>query len=256
MAPVRTRAHPKVDETANRSSSPLKLTDKFCHDVKALLRKVGLRPTRQRINLGWLLFGKGNRHITAEVLHLEAIQAKAPVSLATVYNTLHQFTEAGILRQLAFDGSKSFFDTNTSPHHHFFVERENLLIDIAADDLAFGKIPTPPEPLRVRRDGRSRQVISRQWGKSGEVKWPSRHRPILANGPRHSLLYCGILVASVAGFMSLMGHKPADLSPRRAGGMSAMPREARESDLRGRGSKQRPPSRSVQLLKDRHSLAC
>ena len=151
MASVRTRAHAKVAETANRSSSPLKLTGYSWQDVRALLRSVGLRPTRQRMALGWLLFSKGNRHITAEVLHLEAIQAKMPVSLATTYNTLNQFTDAGILRKLAFDGSKSFFDTNTSTHHHFFVEGENLLIDIFADDLEIGKIPTPPEGYEVTR---------------------------------------------------------------------------------------------------------
>jgi Fur family transcriptional regulator, iron response regulator len=120
-------------------------------DLKALLRSVGLRPTNQRMALGWLLFGKGNRHTTAEVLHLEAIQAGLPVSLATVYNTLNQFTDAGILRQLAFDGSKSFFDTNTTPHHHFFIEGENLLIDIANDALSLGKIPTPPEGYEITR---------------------------------------------------------------------------------------------------------
>jgi len=101
--------------------------------------------------LARLLFGKGNRHTTAEVLHLEAIQAGLPVSQATVYNTLNQFTDAGILRQIAFDGSKSFFDTNTNPHHHFFVEDENVLIDIANDDLALGKIPTPPAGYEITR---------------------------------------------------------------------------------------------------------
>ena len=139
-----------MSQTANRSSSLLRLACP-CDDVKTLLRSVGLRPTRQRMALGWLLFSKGNRHITAEVLHLEAIQAKMPVSLATTYNTLNQFTDAGILRKLAFDGSKSFFDTNTSTHHHFFVEGENLLIDIFADDLEIGKIPTPPEGYEVTR---------------------------------------------------------------------------------------------------------
>src|SRR5258707_12176305 len=81
------------------------------HDVKAMLRDVGLRPTRQRMELGWLMFGKGNRHITAELLYEEASSAKVPVSLATVYNTLHQFTEVGLLRQIALDGSKTYFDT-------------------------------------------------------------------------------------------------------------------------------------------------
>ena len=95
------------------------------HDVKSMLRDVGLRPTRQRMALGWILFGKGDRHITAEMLYEEATKAKVPVSLATVYNTLHQFTDVGLLRQVAVDGSKTYFDTNVSQHHHFFVEGEN-----------------------------------------------------------------------------------------------------------------------------------
>src|SRR5229473_1128832 len=70
------------------------------HDVKAMLRGVGLRPTRQRMALGWILFAKGDRHITAELLYEEATKAKVPVSLATVYNTLHQFTDVGLLRQV------------------------------------------------------------------------------------------------------------------------------------------------------------
>jgi Fur family transcriptional regulator, iron response regulator len=91
------------------------------HDVKAMLRQVGLRPTRQRMALGWILFAKGDRHLTAEMLYEEATKAKVPVSLATVYNALHQFTEVGLLRQVAVDGSKTYFDTNVSDHHHFFV---------------------------------------------------------------------------------------------------------------------------------------
>ena len=140
-----------MSQTANRSSSLLSLAGCPGDDVKTLLRSVGLRPTRQRVALGWLLFGKGNRHVTAEVLHLEATQARVPVSLATVYNTLNQFTGAGILRHLRFDRSRSFFDTNTSMHHHFFVEGENLLIDVSADDLRLGKIPTPPEGYEISR---------------------------------------------------------------------------------------------------------
>ena len=80
-----------------------------------MLRDVGLRPTRQRMALGWILFGKGDRHITAEMLYEEATKAKVPVSLATVYNTLHQFTDVGLLRQVAVDGSKTYFDTNVVP---------------------------------------------------------------------------------------------------------------------------------------------
>ena len=100
------------------------------HDVKAKLRDVGLRPTRQRMALGWILFAKGDRHVTAEMLYEEATRAKVPVSLATVYNTLHQFTEVGLLRQVAVDGSKAYFDTNNSEHHHFFIEDQNDLMDI------------------------------------------------------------------------------------------------------------------------------
>jgi Fur family iron response transcriptional regulator len=121
------------------------------HDVKALLREVGLRPTRQRMALGWILFGKGDRHLTAEMLYEEAASAKVPVSLATVYNTLNQFTDVGLLRQVAVDGSKAYFDTNVSAHHHFFVEGDNALLDIPGGDIVVGKAPTPPEGYEVAR---------------------------------------------------------------------------------------------------------
>ena len=88
------------------------------HDVNEMLQAAGLRPTRQRMALGWLLFGKGARHLTAEMLYEEATLAKVPVSLATVYNTLNQLTDAGLLRQVSVDGTKTYFDTNvigTSP---------------------------------------------------------------------------------------------------------------------------------------------
>src|SRR3954447_4303002 len=118
-------------------------------DLKDKLRRVGLRPTRQRVSLGWLLFGKGDRHITAEMLYEEATRARVPVSLATVYNTLHQFTEAGLLRQLAVDGSKAYFDTNPTEHHHFFIEGDDVLIDVPAEGVAVGALPEPPEGLEI-----------------------------------------------------------------------------------------------------------
>jgi Fur family iron response transcriptional regulator len=121
------------------------------HDVKSMLRDVGLRPTRQRMALGWILFAKGDRHLTAEMLYEEATKAKVPVSLATVYNTLHQFTDVGLLRQVAVDGSKTYFDTNVSQHHHFFVEGENDLLDIPDADVVVGKTPIPPEGYEVAR---------------------------------------------------------------------------------------------------------
>jgi len=101
--------------------------------------------------LGWILFGKGDRHLTAEMLYEEATRAKVPVSLATVYNTLHQFTEVGLLRQVAVDGSKSYFDTNASEHHHFFVEGEDALVDIPEAEVIVGKMPTAPEGYEIAR---------------------------------------------------------------------------------------------------------
>ncbi len=120
-------------------------------DLRDKLRRVGLRPTRQRVSLGWLLFGKGDRHITAEILYDEASRARVPVSLATVYNTLHQFTEAGLLRQLAVDGSKTYFDTNPSEHHHFFVEGDEALMDVPATDVTVVDLPEAPEGYEVAR---------------------------------------------------------------------------------------------------------
>ena len=114
------------------------------------LRAVGLRPTRQRIALSRLLSG-GDRHVTAEGLHSEAQAAKIPVSLATVYNTLHQFVDAGILREVVVDSGKSHFDTNTSEHHHFYFEDSGRLADIPVDDLSLAQLPAAPAGSRVAR---------------------------------------------------------------------------------------------------------
>ena len=114
-----------------------------------LLRQANLRPTRQRITLSFLLFGSGDRHVTAEALHAEAVEAGEKVSLATVYNTLHQFRQAGLLRELAIDGSKTYFDTNTSNHSHFFDEQQATLIDIPDDSVRVEGLPTPPPGMRI-----------------------------------------------------------------------------------------------------------
>ncbi|MDR3493914.1 MAG: Fur family transcriptional regulator [Ancalomicrobiaceae bacterium] len=119
--------------------------------VTSMLRKAGLRPTRQRIALVSLLYGRGHRHVSAEALYEEALHAGIPLSLATVYNALHQFTEVGLLRELAADGAKSYFDTNVSDHHHFFVEAENRMIDIPATSVAFSDLPVPPEGMEITR---------------------------------------------------------------------------------------------------------
>ena len=83
------------------------------------------------------------------MLYDEALRARVPVSLATVYNTLHQFTEVGLLRQLAVDGTKAYFDTNPTEHHHFFLEDEGELIDVPAEGITVGDLPTPPPGMEI-----------------------------------------------------------------------------------------------------------
>jgi Fur family iron response transcriptional regulator len=152
MTPSRTMIFTTAASTDPPPQTPrAALTGCPWHDVKTMLREVGLRPTRQRMELGWLMFGKGDRHFTAEMLYEEANKAKVPVSLATVYNTLHQFTEVGLLRQVAVDASKSYFDTNATQHHHFFVEGENALFDIPDADVFVGSPPIPPEGYEIAR---------------------------------------------------------------------------------------------------------
>jgi Fur family iron response transcriptional regulator len=115
------------------------------------LRKVGLRPTRQRLALARLLFEKGNRHVTAEQLHGEAVSAEVAVSLATVYNCLHQFTTAGLLSEVVVEPGRSYFDTNVEDHHHFFFEDTGHLLDIDCSSLAVGDLPSPPDGMSIRR---------------------------------------------------------------------------------------------------------
>ena len=119
--------------------------------VVARLRDVGLRPTRQRVALMLLLFGGADRHITAEQLHGEAVASSIPVSLATVYNTLHQFTAAGLLREVVVESGRSYFDTNTDDHHHFFCESTGHLQDIPGEMVMVGQLPQPPEGAEIRR---------------------------------------------------------------------------------------------------------
>ena len=110
-----------------------------------------MRPTRQRVALASLLFAEGDRHVTAETLHEEALACKVPVSLATVYNTLHQFTEAGLLREVAVEGAKTYFDTNTSNHYHFFCEHSGTLMDIATGSIRIEGVPEAPEGMAISR---------------------------------------------------------------------------------------------------------
>jgi Fur family transcriptional regulator, iron response regulator len=115
------------------------------------LRKAGLRPTRQRVALAELLFGGGDTHFTAEMVHAEAVRNGVPVSLATVYNSLHQFVEAGLLREVAIEGSKTYFDTKTSNHFHFFFENDGMLVDIEPANIKVENLPKPPEGMEITR---------------------------------------------------------------------------------------------------------
>ncbi|WP_102829855.1 iron response transcriptional regulator IrrA [Bartonella bovis] len=126
-----------------------------CYSLPELekhLRHNGLRPTRQRLELAKMIFSQGNRHIAAEELYEEAIKSNVPVSLATIYNTLHQFTEAGLLRIIAVEGSKTWFDTNTSDHYHFYIEGENRILDIPCNlkgSPIIENLPQPPEGMEI-----------------------------------------------------------------------------------------------------------
>jgi len=120
-------------------------------NIIAQLRNAGLRPTRQRIALGRLLFDAEDRHVTAEMLHQEALAAKIKVSLATVYNTLNQFTGAGLLREIVVDSHRSYFDTNITDHHHFFNGKTNKLEDINSDQVILSALPQPPKGTQVTR---------------------------------------------------------------------------------------------------------
>ncbi len=122
----------------------------YAHAIDRL-RAVGLRPTRQRLALAKLLFDGCDRHISAEQLHGAALSANIRVSLATVYNTLHQFTEAGLLREIVVAGGRSYFDTNVTAHHHFFFEDSGRLEDIPGHLVSFAALPEPPEGTTVRR---------------------------------------------------------------------------------------------------------
>ncbi len=115
------------------------------------LRAVGLRPTRQRLSLARLLLEGGDRHVTAEQLHGEALTSGIRVSLATIYNTLHQFTEVGLLREAVIEPGRSYFDTNTDDHHHFFCEATGELQDIPGHHLVVSGLPAPPTGTEIRR---------------------------------------------------------------------------------------------------------
>jgi len=116
------------------------------------LASAGLRPTRQRTALAGLLVGDGrNRHVTAESLHAASREAGQSVSLATVYNTLRAFCEAGLIREITVDGSKSYFDTRIDDHPHFYWEEDGRLTDAPAAELEIARLPEAPRGAEVAK---------------------------------------------------------------------------------------------------------
>lgn len=115
------------------------------------MQTAGFRPTKQRMALGRLLFSKGDRHLTAEMLYEEAQQAGELVSLATIYNTVNQLAELGLLRRVSVDGTKTYYDTNTSNHHHFYFENGHELLDIPGGELSVENLPAVPEGYEIER---------------------------------------------------------------------------------------------------------
>ena len=114
-----------------------------------LLEKAGLRPTRQRVGLARLLFDGGDRHVTAEQLHAEAMTGGLRVSLATVYNALHQMTDAGMLREVVVEAGRSYFDTNIATHHHFFHQESGWLFDVPGSARLLEALPPAPPGTEV-----------------------------------------------------------------------------------------------------------
>ena len=120
-------------------------------NIADFLIRLNLRLSRQRCVLADLLYAQGNRHVTAEMLHEEAQLASVPVSLATIYNTLHQFQDAGLLRDVIVGGTKTYFDTNITDHHHFYSETDGRLIDIPSGLIEVTGVPDAPSDKIITR---------------------------------------------------------------------------------------------------------
>ncbi len=143
--------HSDISSSSQSSAPALEPTEcsrRAC--LTAILRMAGMRPTRQRLDLADRLIGR-DRHVTAEELYVETAAAGHELSLATVYNTLRQFQSSGLVRELAFEGMRSVFDTDTSRHHHFYLTEESRIIDIPAHNLAVTDLPGIPEGYEVNR---------------------------------------------------------------------------------------------------------
>lgn len=116
-----------------------------------LLQDAGLRPTKQRLLLSTWLFDGCHKHVSADDVHVAVSKARARVSLATVYNTLNNFTEAGLLRRISVDGGQVYFDTNMDDHHHIFDEKSGCLSDIESSSVLVSRLPKLPRGAKLSR---------------------------------------------------------------------------------------------------------
>ena len=133
----------QIDETQMQSSHSQ-------HSIQKL-RDAGLRPTRQRTALAQILFNNSDRHVSAEELYEEARNADIAISLATVYNTLNQFSDAGLLRAISIDSTRIYFDTKTGNHHHFFLEDTEELVDMPEGQISVENMPDAPHGTQISR---------------------------------------------------------------------------------------------------------
>lgn len=120
-------------------------------EAGSLLNSLGLRQTRQRLDLFELLFREEHRHVTADDLHIEARKARIPMSLATVYNTLNQFADSGLIRRIAVSGERTYFDTDTRGHQHYYIEAEDRVTDIPMKSVLVSDLPPPPEGYTITK---------------------------------------------------------------------------------------------------------
>ena len=121
------------------------------NNIKEILRAKDLRPTKQRVLIGDYLFDGIDKHVTAESLFKKLLNEKRGVSLATVYNTLHEFCKKELLNKITIDTDKVYFDTNISSHHHFFSDKEKLLLDIRSQDVIISSMPVAPKGKKIRK---------------------------------------------------------------------------------------------------------
>lgn len=133
--------------------------DKFSHlscrkngaGARQILKRAGLRPTRQRLLLASLLFTDEHRHVTPDMLRKEVARCGEKLSVATVYNTLNQFSEAGLIRRISLNSERTTFDTDTGDHAHFYIQSEDRIIDIPAPAIGIGPLPAPPPGYRIEK---------------------------------------------------------------------------------------------------------